>query len=130
MRLGDGAHDREAEPRASSRGAGRDETAKELRLDVLRDETSADHPHGGYAAFASHDDARGATGLTVDDGVVDEIVDRTCEPVRLSSDDDSLVDRKLDRRSPIDRRGSGGPREGAEIDLGRRLDPASFDSSE
>src|SRR5882672_7316834 len=90
--LCNGANDGEPEPRPPSRGAGGDEPSKKLGLDVLGDEAGADDAHGGDSALASHDDARRAAGLTVDDRVVDEVVDRAREPVRLTTHDDTVVD--------------------------------------
>jgi len=92
VRFGDGPYDREAEPRASTCGARRHETAEELRLDVLGNRALAHHAHGDAARLAANDDVGRAARLPVHDGVVDQVVDGTRELVLVLAHDRAVFE--------------------------------------
>ena len=65
----------------------RDEAAEKAGPHVLGHRPLIDDQDRDSAAFASHDDAGGALGVAVDDGVVDQIVDGPRQPIGLTADD-------------------------------------------
>src|SRR6266508_3763243 len=101
VRLRNGAYDGEAEARAAGLGSGRDKAAEEVVLYVLRDGPGAHHPHRDALAFATHDEPRRLLRFAVHDGVVDQIVDGSREPVGLAAHDRIGIDTELDDGTAI-----------------------------